>query len=90
MNIECYSEYYIQGSDHYLVPVDEFSDIFNEIHILEKQNKFLIERENKLQTLEMGQKKFIKYLKDMLDDENDIFSVVRVKEVLDVYKALIK
>lgn len=32
------------------------------------------------------QKEFIKYLEDMLDDENDIFSVVRVKDVLRKYK----
>ena len=35
------------------------------------------------------QKEFIKYLKDMLDDENDIFSVVRVKDVLQKYKKII-
>lgn len=34
------------------------------------------------------QKKFIKYLDDMLDDENDIFSVVRVKDVLQKYKEI--
>ena len=31
------------------------------------------------------QKEFIKYLEDMLDDENDIFSVVRVKDALQKY-----
>lgn len=35
------------------------------------------------------QKKFINYLENMLDDENDIFSVVRVKEVLQKYKEMI-
>lgn len=30
-------------------------------------------------------KEFIKYLEDMLDDENDMFSVVRVKDVLQKY-----
>ena len=35
------------------------------------------------------QKKFIKYLKDMLDNENDIFSVIRVKDVLNKYKEII-
>lgn len=35
------------------------------------------------------QKEFIKYLEDMLDDENDIFSVVRVKSVLQKYKEII-
>lgn len=35
------------------------------------------------------QEEFIKYLEDMLDDENDIFSVVRVKDVLQKYKSII-
>ena len=34
-------------------------------------------------------KEFIKYLENMLDDENDIFSVVRVKDVLQKYKEII-
>lgn len=37
----------------------------------------------------MKQKKFIKYLEDMLNNENDIFSVVRVKDVLQKYKEII-
>ena len=35
------------------------------------------------------QKKFIEYLENMLDNENDIFSVVRVKDVLSKYKEII-
>lgn len=34
-------------------------------------------------------KEFIKYLEDMLDNENDIFSVVRVKDILQKYKSII-
>lgn len=56
---------------------------------LKKQNKFLMKRENKLQVLEMKQKEFIKCLEDMLDNESDIFSVVRVKDVLQKYKQII-
>ena len=36
------------------------------------------------------QKKFIEYLENMLDNENDIFSVVRVKDVLSKYKEIIE
>lgn len=36
------------------------------------------------------QKEFIKYLEDMLDDKNDIFSVVRVKDVLQKHKEIIE
>ena len=35
MKIEDYSEYYIQGSDHYLIPEDEFVELFEEIKELE-------------------------------------------------------
>lgn len=42
-----------------------------------------------IQTNKTQQKEFIKYLEDMLEDENDIFSVVRVKDVLSKYKEII-
>lgn len=48
--------------------------------------KHLLDKNNNLET---QQKEFIKYLEDMLDDENDIFSVVRVKDVLQKYKEII-
>lgn len=35
------------------------------------------------------QKEFISYLENMLDNENDIFSVVRVKDVLSKYEETI-
>ncbi len=31
MKIEDYSKYYIQGSDHYLMPKDVFKELFNEM-----------------------------------------------------------
>ena len=31
MKIEDYNEYYIQGSDHYLIPKDVFMELFNEM-----------------------------------------------------------
>lgn len=31
MNKEDYSKYYIQGSDHYLIPKDVFDELFNEM-----------------------------------------------------------
>ena len=42
-----------------------------------------------VQKVETQQKEFIKYLENMLDDENDIFSVVRVKDILQKYKEVI-
>ena len=31
MKKEDYNKYYIQGSDHYLIPKDEFKELFNEM-----------------------------------------------------------
>ena len=31
MKIEDYNEYYIQGSDHYLIPKDVFVELFDEM-----------------------------------------------------------
>ena len=31
MKIEDYNKYYIQGSDHYLIPRDVFKELFNEM-----------------------------------------------------------
>ena len=31
MKIEDYNEYYIQGSDHYLIPKDVFNELFDEM-----------------------------------------------------------
>ena len=44
---------------------------------------------SKIEEMENQQKEFIEYLENMLDDENDIFSVVRVKDVLQKYKSII-
>ena len=44
---------------------------------------------DKVNSLLTQQKEFINYLENMLDDENDIFSVVRVKDVLQKYKEIV-
>ena len=31
MKLEDYAKYYIQGSDHYLIPKDDFIELFNEM-----------------------------------------------------------
>ena len=48
-------------------------------------NEILYEENTKLIN---QQEEFIKYLEDMLDDENDIFSVARGKDVLQKYKEI--
>ena len=39
MKIEDYNEYYIQGSDHYLIPNDEFKELFNEMLCWKDESK---------------------------------------------------
>ena len=43
MKIEDYNEYYIQGSDHYLIPKDAFMELFNEMINWKEENKILKE-----------------------------------------------
>lgn len=39
MKMEDYNEYYIQGSDHYLIPKDEFEELFNEMVNWKEESK---------------------------------------------------
>ena len=39
MNKEDYFKYYIQGSDHYLIPKDEFKELFNEMSNWKEESK---------------------------------------------------
>ena len=34
MNLEDYNEYYIQGSDHYLIPRDIFNEILSKYKVI--------------------------------------------------------
>ena len=107
MNKEDYFKYYIQGSDHYLIPKDVFIELFNEMSNWREEAKELkkqlttyqilhrdckvdnLKNISKIEEMENQQKEFISYLENMLDNENDIFSVVRVKDVLSKYKSII-
>ena len=51
MKIEDYIEYYIQGSDHYLIPKDVFKELFNEMINWKEESKQLKEKVNKLEIL---------------------------------------
>lgn len=39
MKIEDYNKYYIQGSDHYLIPKDVFIELFNEMINWKEESK---------------------------------------------------
>ena len=56
---------------------------------LEEKNNLCIDFQLVILKKYNQQKEFIKYLEDMLDDENDIFSVVRVKDALQKYREII-
>ena len=51
MNLEDYNEYYIQGSDYYLIPKDVFKELFNEMINWKEESKQLKEKVNKLEIL---------------------------------------
>ena len=48
MNMEDYSKYYIQGSDHYLIPKDIFKELFNEMINWKEESKQLKDNWNNL------------------------------------------
>ena len=43
MNLEDYNKYYIQGSDHYLIPRDIFEELFDEMSNWRDESKQLKE-----------------------------------------------
>lgn len=79
MKIEDYNEYYIQGSDHYLIPKDVFKELFNEMVNWKEEVKELKKQlenykklgfkhlQDKNNNLETQQKEFIKWLENYLE-----------------------
>ena len=74
MKIEDYFKYYIQGSDHYLIPKDVFKELFDEMGNWKEENKILRENaENndkvvdKVNWENMLLKKENQELKDLID-----------------------
>ena len=60
MKIEDYNEYYIQGSDHYLIPKDVFKELFNEMINWREESKQLKDNWNKLKEIVKSQSGFKK------------------------------
>ena len=74
MKMDDYSEYYIQGSDHYLIPKDVFIELFNEMINWKEENKILKENAehndkvvDKVNWENQLLKKENKQLKDLID-----------------------
>ena len=60
MKIEDYSKYYIQGSDHYLIPKDVFDELFDEMVNWREESKQLKDNWNKLKEIVKSQSGFKK------------------------------
>ena len=60
MNKEDYSKYYIQGSDHYLIPKDVFDELFDEMVNWREESKQLKDNWNKLKEIVKSQSGFKK------------------------------
>ena len=87
MKKEDYSKYYIQGSDHYLIPKDVFKELFNEMENWREETKELKKQleeykrlgfkhlNNKCNKLENQQKEFIEYLEDLIKQNETVVEV---------------
>lgn len=85
MKMEDYNEYYIQGSDHYLIPKDEFKELFNEMVNLKEESK--------------KQKKIINKAIELLNNpwsfesgnkEVDEITYNKKRKVIDILKEVLK
>ena len=72
MNKEDYSKYYIQGSDHYLIPKDVFDELFDEMENWKEESK------------ELNQK----YLNAVADYETTMSELQELKKQLTTYQIL--
>lgn len=75
MKLEDYRKYYIQGSDHYLIPKDEFEELLDEMDNLKEIGKDVDmwmtkynEEFDKNRMLKKQQEKFINYLNKTIEE----------------------
>lgn len=77
MNLEDYNKYYIQGSDHYLIPKDVFKELFNE----------MINWKEESQRQKEVIDKAIKYIKSYKTDYSPYeLSDYNIRQILDILK----
>ena len=85
MNLEDYNEYYIQGSDHYLIPKDVFKELFNEmVNWKEESQKQKEIIDKTIETLEKGIT-FCENDSQGIYDKCNI-AINREKKILDILK----
>ena len=77
MKLEDYFKYYIQGSDHYLIPKDVFEELFDEMSNWRDESKQLKEVIDKA----------IEYIKSYKTDYSPYeLSDYNVRQILDILK----
>lgn len=76
MKMEDYNEYYIQGSDHYLIPKDVFMKIFNEMINWKEESQ------KQKEVIDKG----IKYVEDYTSGERIITYEQYKSKLLDILK----
>lgn len=82
---------YLRGGEYYNQLRFEnkmLQDIVDNGEVSKEDREFIDCTHRNTELLEQ-QKEFIDYLEDMLNDDNDIFSVIRVKDVLKKYREII-
>ena len=67
VKLEDYSKYYIQGSDHYLIPKDVFKELFNEMVNWKEESQRQKEVIDKAIEYCDNNKEFAPRLEDVLD-----------------------
>ena len=80
MNKEDYFKYYIQGSDHYLIPKDIFNELFDEMSNWKEDTKKLKEVINKAKN---NSQYWIDYYTKLNSDER---IALRLQENIDILK----
>lgn len=69
MTKEDYFKYYIQGSDHYLIPKDVFNELFDEMKIWREEAKELKEQ------LEVGEEQY----NDLVEEKENLQEQLSIK-----------
>lgn len=85
MKLEDYNEYYIQGSDHYLIPKAAFIELYEEMNNFRKES-----RENK-EVIDKAIKELEKGINFCKNDSQEVFGVcnmaiLREQSILDILK----
>ena len=72
MKKEDYNKYYIQGSDHYLIPKDEFMELFNEMINWKEESQKLQTTENNCKRLKEEYNKIQKAYESTFSDYQEL------------------